>query len=201
MDSSLLDLLNKVTLFDLILALLLISILIGILVSQKKRISKTLDKWRKNKNDEEDFHALVFDLKDAVESLRREVRQNQEDRDRELLKYRDDSRKIREEMYQIMNGQSKEIKNLTKTIGVMHEKQSKTKRAELKEKIERIYRECSPTQTCTDMAFETLRELIEEYEEHGGVNSFVHSIVEPEMYEWEVVKRVKGDRDDSREKS
>ena len=46
-------------------------------------------------------------------------------------------------------------------------------RSVLKEKIERIYRECSPTQTCTDMALETLRELIEEYEEHGGTNSHI----------------------------
>ena len=192
MDSSLLELLTKVTLYDLVGTLILIITLVGIIVSQKKRISKWLDKWRKNKNEAEDFNQLVYDLKDSIEKLSEKVQKNQDDRDKELLKYREDSRKIREEMYKIMNNQSDEIKNLTKTIGVMQEKQSKTKRAELKEKIERIYRECSPTKTCTEMAFETLRELIEEYEEHGGVNSFVHSIVEKEMYEWEIAETVKG---------
>jgi hypothetical protein len=44
--------------------------------------------------------------------------------------------------------------------------------------------------TCTDMAFETLRDLIEEYEAHGGVNSFVHSVVEQEMHNWKRVSRI-----------
>lgn len=193
MDSSLLELLTKVTLYDLVWALILIITFIGIVVSQKKKISKWLDKWRKNKNEEEDFTKLVFDLKDSIEKLSEKVDKNQTDRDKELRHYREDSKKIRDEMYKVLNSQSEEIKNITKTIGVMQEKQSKTKRAELKERIERIYSECHPSQTCTDMAFETLRELIEEYEEHGGVNSFVHSIVEKEMYEWERVATVRGE--------
>ena len=78
----------------------------------------------------------------------------------------------------------------------MQERNSKTKRAEIKEKIERIYRECHPSMTCTDMALETLKELIEEYEVHGGINSFVHSTVEPEMYEWKVIKKIRGDHHD-----
>ena len=192
MDSSLFELLTEVTLYDLIWALILLITFTGIVVSQKKKISKWLNKWREDKNEEEDFTKLVYDLKDSIEKLSEKVDKNQEDRDKELRQYREDSKKIRDEMYKVMNGQSEQIKNLTKTIGVMQEKQSKTKRAELKEKIERIYRECSPTKICTEMAFETLRELIEEYEEHGGVNSFVHSIVEKEMYEWEIVETVKG---------
>lgn len=191
MDNSLLELLNEITLYDLIIALILIVTLVVVLISQKNHISKVLNKWRKEQNEEEDFKQLVYDLKDSIEQLSKKVDQNQKDRNEELLQYRDDSRKIREEMYKVMNRQSEEIKNLTQTIGVMRDKQSKTKRAELKEKIERIYRECSPTSTCTEMAFETLRELIEEYEEHGGVNSFVHSKVEKEMYEWEIVSVIK----------
>lgn len=191
MDNSVLELLQKVTLYDLIWSLLLISFIVGILVSQRRNISKWMNKWRKHKNEEEDFTKLVYELKDSIERLSKKVDKNQEDRNKELLQYREDSRKIRDEMYKVMNGQSEEIKNLTKTIATMQEKQSKTKRAELKEKIERIYRECSPTQTCTDMAFETLKELIEEYEEHGGTNSFVHSIVEKEMYTWNKVNKIK----------
>lgn len=198
MDSSILELLTKVTLYDLIWALALVLVFTGIVVSQKKRISKWLDKWRKNKNEEEDFNKLVFDLKDSIEKLSEKVQSNQEARDKELLQYRDDSRKIRDEMYKVINGQSKQIENLANTVtkmeerqSKMEEKQSKTKRAELKEKVERIYSECHPAQKCTDMQFETLKELIEEYEEHGGVNSFVHSTVEPEMYEWEKVKRIR----------
>lgn len=191
MDNSLLELLNEITLYDLIIALIFIVTLVVIIISQRNRLAKVLNKWRKKQNEEEDFRQLVFDLKDAIEKLSQKVDQNQQNRDEELKKYRDDSRKIREEMYEVMNNQSEQIKNLNNTLVVMRDKQSKTTRAELKEKIERIYRECHPTMTCTDMAFETLRDLIEEYEEHGGDNSFVHSKVEKEMYEWKIVSVVK----------
>lgn len=191
MDKSILELLTKVTLYDLMWSLLLIVVVVGVLVSQKGKISKWMNKWRKEKNDEEDFHSLVYELRDSIKNLRNEVKQNQENRDKELLHYRDDSRKIRDKMYEVMNSQSTEIKNLAKAVNDMQEKDSKTKRAEIKEKIERIYRECHPARTCTDMQFEVLKELIEEYEEHGGINSFVHSTVEPEMYEWEVISKIR----------
>lgn len=191
MDKSILELLTKVTLYDLIWSMLLIVAIIGIIISQKAKILQWMNKWRKTKNDDEDFHALVYELRDAINALGDKVEQNQKNRDKELLQYRDDSRKIREEMYKVMNGQSQDIKELTKAMKEMQEKDSKTKRAEIKEKIQRIYRECHPARICTDMQFEVLQELIEEYEEHGGVNSFVHSVVETEMYEWEIISEIK----------
>ena len=185
------ELLEKVSAVDLLYAIILVIALAVLFATQKKKIIKWLNKWRKDKNEEEDFHSLVFSLKDSIEELGKKVDQNQKNRDAELLKYRDDSRKIRDEMYKVLREQSEKISELTDTTLKIQEKNSKTKRAEIKEKIERIYRECSPTETCTDMAFETLKELIEEYEEHGGVNSFVHTKVQPEMYKWKVVSEVK----------
>lgn len=193
MDKPIMELLETVSGADLLFAVLLI---IGILIlyfTQKDKIMKHLNKWREETNEEEDFHSLVYSLKDSIEQLGKEVRQNREDRDKELLQYRDDSRKIRDDMYKVMNSQSQDIKSLTKTVEKMEERNSKTKRAELKEKIERIYRECHPSMKCTDTQLEALKELIEEYEEHGGVNSFVHSLVESEMYTWEVIKRLGSD--------
>lgn len=162
MDETLLELLQKVTLYDLIWSLLLVIFVGGLLISQKKRISKWMNKWRKGKNEEEDFTKLVFDLKNSVTELKQTVVQ-----------------------------QSGDIQDLKSIVVKMQEKNSKTKRAEIKEKIERIYSECHPAKTCTDMQFETLKELIEEYEEHGGTNSFVHTTVEPEMYIWNKIKRIK----------
>lgn len=188
---SIMELLEKVSALDLLFAVILVVVLSITLATQKKKINKWLNKWRKDKNEEEDFHSLVYSLRDSVKELSDRVEKQQKDRDDELLKYRDDSRKIREKIYESMNKQSEGLKELTKTVLQIQEKNSKTKRAEIKEKIERIYRECSPTQTCTDMAFETLRDLIEEYEEHGGDNSFVHSTVQKEMYKWKQVSEVK----------
>lgn len=167
------ELLEKVSALELLLAIILIFTLAIILATQKKKINKWLNKWRKNKNEEEDFQTLVYSLRDSVQELSNKV----------------------EKQHKVMNLQSEGIKELKETVLKIQEKNSKTKRAEIKEKIERIYRECSPTKTCTDMAFETLKELIEEYEEHGGINSFVHTTVQPEMYTWKrvsVVKEVKG---------
>lgn len=151
-----------------------------------------MNKWRKNKNKEEDFENLVYSLKDSVTKLKSTMDQYQKNREHD----REDSRKIRNEMYKVMDKQSEGIRNLTDIVVEMQKKNSKTKRAEIKEKIERIYRECHPSMTCTDMALETLKELIEEYEAHGGINSFVHSTVEPEMYKWKTIKKIKGDHDE-----
>ena len=186
MDSSLLELLTQVTVYDLILTLLLVAVIVGILISQKKKISKLLDKWREDKNEEEDFQQLVFDLKDSVAELKKTMNQYQTNREHD----REDSRKIRDEMYEVMNKQSDGIRELKEAIIEMEKRNSKTKRAELKERIEKLYSECHPSMTCTDMAFETLRDLIEEYEAHGGVNSFVHSVVEKEMHDWNRVSRI-----------
>lgn len=187
MNSSLIDLLSKVTMVDFMWAACLIVMLILIFNSQKQKITAKLDEWRKNKNKKENFTQLVYTLKDSVSDLKSTMDQYQENREHD----REDSRKIRDEMYQVMNTQSEGIDNLTKIIVAMQEKNSKTKRAEIKEKIERLYRECHPSMVCTDMALETLKELIKEYEAHGGLNSFVHSTVEPEMYEWKVIKTIK----------
>lgn len=169
MNKSLLELLSNVTLLHFICATVLIVTLAGIIRSQKSKILKRLNKWRKIKNNEEDFKSLVYNLRDSVREINDSIEQMEKDR--------------------IKNSES--INNLTKIVVEMQKKNSKTKRAEIKEKIERIYSECHPAMTCTDMQYETLRELIEEYEEHGGTNSFVHTTVEPEMHTWKKINRIK----------
>lgn len=191
MDKSIMELLEEVSGADLLLAIFLVIALVLLITTQKSKITKLLHKWRKTQNEEENFHSLVYELKNSFESLSEVVKQNQENRDRELLKYRDDSRKIRDEMYKVMNNQSQSIAELKETVLNIQEKNSETKRAEIKERIERIYRECTHEQVCTEMQFETLKDLIEQYEKRGGDNSFVHSIVQVEMYQWKVVKEVR----------
>lgn len=191
MSKSIIELLGQVSGADLLFTILLITALAILLITQKNKISNLLNKWRKTKNDEEDFHTLVYDMKESIESLSKVVKQNQENRDKELLQYRDDSRKIRDKMYEVMNRQSESIEKLKETVLEIQRINSETTKAEIKERIERIYRECTHEQACTEMQLETLRDLIVEYERHGGVNSFVHSMVEKEMYHWDVVNEVK----------
>lgn len=198
MDKSVLELAQEVTGIQLIMALLFIIALIVLALTQKQKILKYLNKWRKTKNEEEDFHALVYGLKNSMIELEKKIEENRTERENERTHDREDSRKIREEVYKVMDRQSKQIEKQSEqieelkniTLGIQ-KKNSETKRAEIKEKIERIYRECHPAMTCTDMQLETLKELIDQYEKHEGGNSFVHSTVQKEMYSWHVINEIK----------
>lgn len=191
MDQSLLEALKNISVYDFMWTVILFIIVVGLLLSQKAKISEKLHKWRKTKNKEDEFRELVYKLDESLTALRTEVKSNRDERISNRTHDREDSRRIRDEMYKVMNKQSDDIASLTKIVLDMIAQNSKTKRAEIKEKIERIYSECHPAMTCTDMQLETLRELIEEYEAHGGLNSFVHSTVEPEMVTWKKIQRIK----------
>ena len=59
----------------------------------------------------------------------------------------------------------------------------------LKDKISQSYRYYHSKGKINDMELEALEDLIEEYETAGGENSFVHTVVQKEMYTWEKVIR------------
>lgn len=66
-------------------------------------------------------------------------------------------------------------------------RQNKRLRAELKDKISNRYRLHNRVGKWTSMDKETLEDLIAEYEDCGGENSFVHTVVQKKMYTWEIV--------------
>lgn len=70
------------------------------------------------------------------------------------------------------------------------QKNNKRIRAELKDKISRSYRYYHSIGKINDMELEALEDLIEEYEAADGQNSFVHSVVQKEMYAWEKVDKI-----------
>ncbi len=66
-------------------------------------------------------------------------------------------------------------------------KNNKRIRAELKDKISQSYRYYHSLGKINDMELEALEDLMEEYESADGKNSFVHSVVQREMYTWEKI--------------
>lgn len=97
-----------------------------------------------------------------------------------------------------LNGISNNLKDVNEKLDIMERKNNLSKQADLKEKIEKLYRECHAHMVCTDTALETLKDLIADYERHGGKNSFVHSLVQPEMYTWDKIETIpKKSHDDS----
>lgn len=88
----------------------------------------------------------------------------------------------------------KEIKEVSDKVSVvanmiveMQQRTDETNRAKLKDRIREQYGYFHPRQKITLMEREALEDLIRSYELAQGTNSFVHSIVEPEIYTWEVV--------------
>lgn len=71
----------------------------------------------------------------------------------------------------------------------LEEKHNKRIRAEMKDKISQLYRYYHEKQVWNDMEREAFNDLIDEYEDAGGSNSFVHSVVQPESYTWKVIER------------
>lgn len=187
MDKTLIELLNNTSASDVFGALILIFIIGVFIYKEKSKFSEFLEGWRNKRNKDEEFKNTVYRLEKWAGEFEDKLNQYEKNREHD----RNDSIRIREEIYGAISKQSEGIDNLTQIINDMQIKNSKTKRAEIKEKIERIYSECHPAMTCTDMQLETLKDLIDEYEVHGGKNSFVHSTVQPEMYSWQKIKRIK----------
>jgi len=90
---------------------------------------------------------------------------------------------------------SRKVDSLSISIFEMRKIQDEDKLAEYKDKIgdsyryynERKYSEENPMPYWNHMEKESLEGLINQYEAHGGKNSFVHSVVEPEIQKWKVI--------------
>lgn len=90
---------------------------------------------------------------------------------------------------------SEVVDNIKDEVTLMRKQRDEDKLAEYKDKVgqsyrcykERKYSEKEPVPYWNHMEKEALEGLIKQYESHGGKNSFVHSIVEPEMQTWKVI--------------
>lgn len=78
------------------------------------------------------------------------------------------------------------IVNLTKILHDMQNQDNEREKARLKNSISRLYRECRKDKKWTCIQKDTMESMIDSYNKSGG-NSWVHSIVIPEMYTWELV--------------
>ena len=129
-------------------------------------------------------------------ALHQEMKQYSENR----IKDREQSLKIQKELVDSQNKISNSMQGLVDKFDEFktdtnerfissEEKENKRVRAELKNSISEIYRYHHSSGEINDIELETLEDLIEEYESAGGENSFVHSLVQKEMYTWEKVER------------
>ena len=81
------------------------------------------------------------------------------------------------------------VDSINHKLDSMENKNDANERAQLKDRIAQAYRKYSETKEWTCMEEEAFRDLIADYELHGGKNSFVHSVCEPESYSWKISDR------------
>lgn len=186
MNKDLFTLLNTVKLVDVVVTSALFLIIVGVLISQRKNIKIWLENWRKKRNFEDTIMDAIEELKDSDKYLKNDI----DELWNTMEMARDASNEIREEMYADIKGISTNLENVNNKLDNMEHKNNLSKQADIKEKIEKLYRECHANMVCTDTAFETLKDLIADYERHGGENSFVHSLVQIEMYKWDVIETI-----------
>lgn len=186
MDTSLFNLINTVKVFDLIVTTALFALIGGTLIKQRKNIKDFLEGWRKKRNFEDSIADSIQSLHERNEELNTKI----DSLEKIVDDHREVSKNVRKEIYADISNVSNDIKTLIDRVETMNEKEALSKRANIKSKIEKLYRECSESKLCTDMQLETLKDLIEDYERYGGHNSFVHSLVEKEMYTWDVIEKI-----------
>ncbi|MBD5537879.1 MAG: hypothetical protein HDQ99_19950 [Lachnospiraceae bacterium] len=145
-----------------------------------------------------ELSAFMSEIKTSISETQSELKQFAENR----VHDREQSFKIQKELTDSQNNLAESLSSISKKIDKMQhitelrfkeseEKNNKRIRAELKDKISQSYRYYHELRKINDMELEALEDLIEEYEEADGKNSFVHSVVQKEMYTWEKIDRNK----------
>lgn len=82
---------------------------------------------------------------------------------------------------------SQTVDKISDKLDVMVTKSDATEKARLKDRIAQAYRRHHESGEWTRIDKEAYEGLIQDYEAHGGKNSFVHEICEPESYTWKII--------------
>lgn len=146
----------------------------------------------------------IYNRKKAKEELLQAIKDNQSDIKTIMenrIHDREQSFAIQKELTDAQNKLSESLLSISRKIDDLQRntderfieserKNNKRIRAELKDKISQSYRYYHSLGKINDMELEALEDLIEEYESADGKNSFVHSVVQKEMYTWEKISQI-----------
>lgn len=148
--------------------------------------------WVRKKNED---HDKIKKLEDEMKKLlerQKSVEDIVDQYNNHRVHDREQSRDIQKELINSINNvldKLNDLKTATEERFFNTEKKENERvQAEIKDKIAQSYRHYSELQQISSMEKEALEDLIKTYEAHGGTNSFVHSVVQKEMYQWEVIQ-------------
>lgn len=161
------------------LVLLILFWIIVILFKHRKDIMRALNQWAQRKQEKDELLKMVYQNKKAID----EYAENR-------VHDREQSFAIQKQLTDAMQALSDKLDAMGEKQAELEEKHRKRIRAEMKDKISQLYRYYHEKQEWNDMEKEAFGDLISEYEDAGGKNSFVHTIVQPESYTWKVIERI-----------
>ena len=198
MDNNLQTALYYIDWKSVIIALVVLASVVIMAYELGKKIQKIFDiefGWQRRKREEHELLLATNKLaKKTAENLDKLQKRHTDDDTKiydDLSKYRGKSQEIQEKIIKSINDLSFKIDDLKKNtndrFSANEEKENKRVQSEIKDKIAQLYRQYNITKSISEMEFEALEDLIETYEAHGGENSFVHSVVQKEMYTWKKI--------------
>lgn len=136
-------------------------------------------KWvRKQHEEHELLMATAHGLKNLTEKEQLDIKN-----------FTETQNKISKSMEEISTKLIELQESTNQRFATNEEKSNKREQAKLKDKIGQSYRYYHNVKKINDIEMEALEGLIASYEDCGGTNSFVHSLVQKEMYTWEKVDR------------
>lgn len=138
-------------------------------------------------------------LECALETFMEEVRDSFENVNTKIEGFYDNQSKYRGQSLDIQQQWTDKIdgiynvldemqKNTDERFAISEEKTNKRVQSDIKERIAQSYRRYNISKKISRMELEALEDLIDTYENYGGINSFIHSVVQKEMYTWEVTE-------------
>ena len=134
------------------------------------------------------FEVFVDEVRESFDQVHKKF----EEVNKAQLKRRDQSldvqRQLTNKIDDICHVLDEMQKSTNERFAQSEEKTNKRVQSDIKERIAQSYRRYNNTKKISHMELEALEDLIDTYESFGGTNSFVHSVVQKEMYTWEVIE-------------
>ena len=162
----------KTVALGIVVAAAFLKVAVEFVIWITKQFGIELRRDREKKNE----HDLLVKNSERIDKL-----------EKEQEKLANDTRKYDKEIMNNVESLSVAIKELTDKVQAMSDKQDATEQANLKDRIAQHYRKYTVEKQWTEMERESFMGLIRDYEAHGGSNSFVHKICEPESFTWKVI--------------
>lgn len=184
--TELIDYIDRIPSSTLLVGMIVLGVVVGWFLSNRKDIKELWDSWYKNKKRKDELLNMLLNDHDRIgkyEDNRKHDREQSFEIQKQLV---DANMKLTEQITELSKMVQDNQYKTDKRFQESEEKNNKRVRAELKDKIRRSYQVYHERGYWNEMEREALEDLLEEYESHGGTNSFCHSIVQPEMYTWEL---------------